>query len=115
MERINNNAYKVDLPSDYRVSATFNIAYLSPYLEDNYLEDLRENSPSQGENDGGPSLGMITSSTKTKGNLKDDIYEALEAEEVRTPRTVSGTVAQWPVRHPGCAPCKLPSFVLVIN
>jgi len=46
LERINDNAYKVDLPRDYGVSATFNVADLSPYLDDNYLEDLRENSPS---------------------------------------------------------------------
>jgi len=58
---------------------------------------------------------MITSSTKTKGKLKDVIYEALEAEQVRRPRRVSGTAVQWPVRHPGCAPCKLPGFVLVIS
>ena len=46
LERINNNTYKVDLPGDYGVSATFNVANLSPYLGDNSLEDLRANSPS---------------------------------------------------------------------
>ena len=50
LERINDNAYKVDLSSDYGVSATFSIPDLSPYLDDNYLKDLRENSLSQGEN-----------------------------------------------------------------
>ena len=45
-ERINGNAYMVDFLGDYGVSATFNVADLSPYLDDNYLEDLRENSPS---------------------------------------------------------------------
>ena len=34
LERINDNAYKVDLPIDYGVSAIFNVADLSPYLED---------------------------------------------------------------------------------
>jgi len=43
LERIDDNAYKVDLPEDYRVSATFNIADLSPYEEDDYLYDLRSN------------------------------------------------------------------------
>jgi len=52
LERIDDNASKVDLPGDYGVSATFNVADLSPYLDDNYLDDLRANSPSQGENDG---------------------------------------------------------------
>jgi len=45
LERINDNAYKVDFPGDYGVSATFNVAELSQYLDDNYLEDLRANSP----------------------------------------------------------------------
>jgi len=34
LEGINNNAYKLNLPGDYGVSATFNVADLSPYLED---------------------------------------------------------------------------------
>ena len=34
-ERINNNAYKVDPLGDYGVSATFDVAYLSPYEEGN--------------------------------------------------------------------------------
>ena len=57
LERINSNAYKLNLPGDYGVSATFNVADLSPYLEDDTLENLRENSLQQGEDDGdqGPS------------------------------------------------------------
>ena len=48
IERLNDNAYKVDLAGDYGVFATFNVADLSPYLDDDYLEDLRVNSSSQG-------------------------------------------------------------------
>ena len=57
VERVNNNAYKVDLPGDYGVSATFNVADLSPYLEDDHLANLRSNSSQQGEDDGGTSMG----------------------------------------------------------
>jgi hypothetical protein len=32
LEKINANAYKLDLPADFRVSPTFNIADLKPYL-----------------------------------------------------------------------------------
>jgi hypothetical protein len=32
LEKINENAYKLDLPADFRVSLTFNIADLKPYL-----------------------------------------------------------------------------------
>jgi len=52
LERINNNIYKLKLPKDYGVSATFNVADLSPYLGDDTLENLRGNSPKQGKEDG---------------------------------------------------------------
>jgi hypothetical protein len=32
LEKINNNAYKVNLPSDYSVNVTFNIFFISLYL-----------------------------------------------------------------------------------
>jgi len=41
LEKINDNAYKVDLPGDYGVSATFNAADLSAYQADDYLAYLR--------------------------------------------------------------------------
>jgi len=65
--------------------------------------------------DGSPSLSMITRSIKTKGKFKKVIFEALEAVQDRVSRRVSGTVVQCPVRHPGCAPSKLPDFVLKIS
>jgi len=34
----------------------FNVADLSPYLEDDYLTDLRSNSIQQGKDDGAPSI-----------------------------------------------------------
>ncbi len=50
--RINNNAYKVDLPSEYNVSTTFNVRDLSSYLEDDFKDgeelDLRANPNQQG-------------------------------------------------------------------
>ncbi|KAL4386416.1 hypothetical protein GQ457_09G017760 [Hibiscus cannabinus] len=50
LEKVNDNAYKLDLPGDYIVSATFNVSDLSPY--DNSA-DLRTNPFQEG--------GMITS------------------------------------------------------
>ena len=32
IERINDNAYKIDLPEEYGVSPTFNVSDLSPYF-----------------------------------------------------------------------------------
>lgn len=31
LERITENAYKIEVPDDYNISATFNVANLSPY------------------------------------------------------------------------------------
>jgi len=41
VKRVNDNVSKVDLLGDFRVSSTFNVAELSPYLHDDYLSDLR--------------------------------------------------------------------------
>jgi len=54
LEKINDNAYKVDLLGDYAISTTFNVADLRPYVQDDYLADLRLKSSQQGEDDGGP-------------------------------------------------------------
>ena len=35
LEKIGPNAYKVDLPSEYGVSATFSVADLNPYYDEN--------------------------------------------------------------------------------
>lgn len=52
LERINNNAYKVDLPGEYQISATFNVVDLSPFYPDATPPDLRIKSFQQGEDDG---------------------------------------------------------------
>ena len=45
LERIGPNAYKVDMPGEYRVPATFNVADLNPYYTDaKELPSLRTNS-----------------------------------------------------------------------
>ena len=40
LKRINNNAYKLDFPGEYTVSATFNVTDLSPF---DGGDDLRTN------------------------------------------------------------------------
>ena len=66
MERINNNAYRLDLPEEYGVSTTFNIYDLIPFaggadIEEEKLTDLRSN-PLPGEGDDAilPRKGPIT-------------------------------------------------------
>ncbi|XP_042992210.1 uncharacterized protein LOC122318677, partial [Carya illinoinensis] len=49
LEKINDNAYKVDLPGEYNVSATFNVSDLSPF---DVGEDSRSNPFEERGNDG---------------------------------------------------------------
>ena len=48
LERINDNAYKLDLPGEYNVSATFNVTDLSPF---DIGDDLRTNPFQEEGND----------------------------------------------------------------
>jgi len=96
-ERINGNAYKVKVTGDYGVLATFNVADLTPYLEDDHLANLRANSPQHGEYDGGPSKTMtLTQSTSSqrsnfKSKVKDWVKLFLVQQEVKLiwPNSVS--------------------------
>ena len=54
LEKVN-DAYEVDLPGNFGVLATCIVAYLSPYLQDDYLVDLKSKFSQRGEDDGGPS------------------------------------------------------------
>jgi hypothetical protein len=51
LQRIGDNAYKVELPGDYGVSATFNVNDLSPYHGENEPNSWTS-SFQLGENDG---------------------------------------------------------------
>ena len=51
LEKINDNAYKLELPADFVVTPTFNIAYLKPYLgEEDELPSMMS-SFKEGEDD----------------------------------------------------------------
>jgi len=53
LEKINPNVYKIDLPGACGVSATFNVADLSPYFDEaEELPRLRTNSSQAREDDG---------------------------------------------------------------
>src|SRR6266540_388646 len=51
LEKINDNAYRLDLPADFGVSPTFNIADLRPYLGDEDELESRMTQMQEGEDD----------------------------------------------------------------
>ena len=56
LERINDNAYKLDLPGEYNISATFNVSDLSPFdvgdnLRTNHFKERGNDENQQALND----------------------------------------------------------------
>ena len=78
LEKVGPNAYKIDLPGDYGVSATFNVSDLSPYFEDEPLPSLRANFHSPGGNDGDHQAQSPTPHSQPK----EDPNKLKEAKEV---------------------------------
>jgi len=70
IEKVNDNAYKVDLPGDYNVSATFNVKDLTPYLDDIDDTNLRTNHFQLGVDD--VHHGNYNPSRKDKSNMQED-------------------------------------------
>ena len=78
LEKVKNNAYKIELPSDYGVSVTFNLSDLSPFYEvDGSIPSLRSNSSQQEEDDGVASSSLLTKDHKLIHLVGEDIHEAL--------------------------------------
>ena len=67
--RVNDNAYKVELPGEYGVHATFNVGDLSPYLDDDGLAELRS-IPFKG---GGDDICLDQQSPITNGLLAKEV------------------------------------------
>jgi len=82
LERINNNAYRLDLPEEYGVSTTFNISDLIPFAggadtDEEEPMDLRSN-PLQGGRDHEilPRKGPVTRAMSKR--LQEDWDRAVE-------------------------------------
>ncbi|KAJ8617111.1 hypothetical protein MRB53_013297 [Persea americana] len=67
LQRIGENAYKIELPGDYSVSAPFNVADLSPYYDEENDLDSRASLPQPGENDTG-----VSQEPKLKNQSKEN-------------------------------------------
>jgi len=90
LEKVSHNTYKLDLPGDYTISYTFNVADLKPYYKDNHLENLRANSLLEREDDA-PMDGTgdheeAKASNQTPKPLNQELKDVIFM--FRSPRTV---------------------------
>jgi len=56
LEKVNNNAFKLELPGEFGVSATFNVGDLAPYIHDDDIAQLRTIVFKEEEDDTGAEL-----------------------------------------------------------
>ena len=79
MEKVGNNAYKLQLPRDMAVSATFNIGDPSPYVEDSTEDpsDLRSNPSEEGEVDVGACIQGHSEGHQGQGDQDQGVTQAL--------------------------------------
>ncbi|WVZ64328.1 hypothetical protein U9M48_013864 [Paspalum notatum var. saurae] len=77
LEKINDNAYKLELPTDFGVSPTFNIADLNPYLGEEYEIVSRTTSLQEGEDDEDITL-MFMQGPITRARTMERIMKAWE-------------------------------------
>jgi len=68
IEKINDNAYKIDLPSKYNVSNTFNVSDLSPFTADDEALELNSILSQEGRND---------DDIQTKGHSEQELDQAI--------------------------------------
>ncbi|KAJ9548661.1 hypothetical protein OSB04_021204 [Centaurea solstitialis] len=76
LKKIGDNAYKIDLPGHYNVSATFNVADLTPYTPDDTYDD------DSGRDDTDPAL---------QGDPPGDISSDLDPVKLENPALGRGT------------------------
>ena len=81
--RINDNAYKLDLPGEYNISATFNVSDLSPFdvgddLRTNHFEERGNDENQQALND--PLHVLVGPITKARSKKIKEVHNGLIQE-----------------------------------
>jgi hypothetical protein len=74
LKKNNENAYKLDLPADFRVSPTFNIADLKPYLGEE--DELESRMTQMQEGDDDVDINTSDTSTPTHNQISGPITRA---------------------------------------
>ncbi|KAI3448669.1 hypothetical protein Pfo_005334 [Paulownia fortunei] len=93
VERINDNAYKLELPGEYGVSASFNVSDLSPF--DVGYQDLRTNPFQEGENDENKATHLRIQDGELTHGLK-----RLKVEQLHDPLSLpSGPITKFRTKH----------------
>ncbi|GJY78299.1 RNA-directed DNA polymerase [Tanacetum coccineum] len=92
LKRINDNAYKIELPGYYNVSTTFNVVDLSPYIGSSNDETDSGASAFQGEeNDAGAAFqGEEDDAGATFQGEENDVGAAFQGEEDDAGATFQG-------------------------
>ncbi len=75
LEKVNDNAYKLELPSSYGVSSTFNVADLVPFHEADMLPSLRSSFSKEGEDE----VGLTTSNSHELTKINTMIHHREDA------------------------------------
>jgi len=96
LERINDNAYKIDIPGEYGVGSSFNVADLTPFVAGDDSKHLRANSFQEGGNDENPKTvqiqgPMTRSRTKqSMDTLQQKVEDILNKAQVEKDEGPSG-------------------------
>jgi hypothetical protein len=72
LEKINDNAYKLDLLVNFGVSPTFNITYLKPYLREKAEVESRTTQMQEREND--EDINTINTSTPAQVQIHAPVH-----------------------------------------
>ena len=82
LQRIEENAYKIELPGEYGGSATFNVSDLSPYEENEETTYLRASPHQPGEPDMGifneDDLAMAQASAQLSPQAQQNVKAQIE-------------------------------------
>ena len=78
LKRINDNAYKNDIPGEYGVSSSFNVVDLTLFVVDGEFEDLRANDFQERGNDENPKIAQVQEPmTRSRTKQSEDILQQM--------------------------------------